>query len=371
MKARLVILSFLFALTAYAQTTTYSKKEEAMVHYANNGLFYAMKYDSLQNVKPVIDSCWKFIKEYPNSFAKPNVLSYMLEMTVVITRDLAKINPLIDSVLSYDKLPVTKQRIGTILIERNLDLRRGREFVADALPELTVPNHIYNSYLTLAKSDIASGNFASARMNFEAALKVDSTRSEAWYEYLSFLKMRELSSDANIVLAKINELEEKDKLSYANQNKGSSNINRNLHGLTLVDLDSSNVKFDSFEGKVVVINQFNFWCRNCAKEFPTLKKIIKEFPQVKFIFVNAGETVKELRDRYFRMKEFSFLKNQMVLFVSKDYFDKIDSDGVPHTLVVDKAGNIRFDYLGYKKELETMIRDNLNSLTKEQIMLFK
>ncbi len=87
---------------------------------------YAFKYNSYQDVKPIIDSCWSFLDKYPNSFAKPNVLSYLLEMTVLISKDLKVINPLIDSVLYYDSLPTTKQRLGAILIERNLDLKRGQ-----------------------------------------------------------------------------------------------------------------------------------------------------------------------------------------------------------------------------------------------------
>ena len=65
------------------------------------------------------------------------------------------------------------------------------------------------------------------------------------------------------------------------------------------------------------------------------------------------------------MKEFSFLKNQTVLFVTKDYYDEIYENGVPHTLVIDKVGNIRYDYSGYRKELESLLRNNLSNLIKE------
>lgn len=365
MKSLMVLLFLLYVVSVFAQTTTYSKEEERMVQYVNNGLAYAMKYDSLQNVKPVIDSCWKFLEKYPHSFAKPNVFSYLLEMTAVITTDLEKINPLIDSVLFYDNLPITKQRIGAILIERNLDLKRGREFIYDAFPNLTVPYHIYNSYMLLAKSDITLGNFASAQSNFENALKVDSTRAEAWYEYLGFLRIREISNEANAVLVKINELDELAKLRFTNQTNISPNINKNILKITLMDLDSNSVKLNSLEGEIVVINRFNFWCSPCIKEFAMFKKLIQEFTDVKFIFLNSGETSTELRERYFEKKEFNFLKNQSVYFVTKDYYNQIHGYGVPHTIVVDRNGNIRADYLGYRKELETLLRNNLKNLTME------
>jgi hypothetical protein len=54
-----------------------------------------------------------------------------------------------------------------------------------------------------------------------------------------------------------------------------------------------------------------------------------------------------------------------VLFITKEYYDEIYGDSVPYTLVVDKDGVIRFDYQGYSKEMESFLRDNLNTLLKE------
>jgi thiol-disulfide isomerase/thioredoxin len=349
----------------YSQHTTYSKEEETMVRYVNMGLAYAFKYDSYQDVKPIIDSCWSFLDKYPNSFAKPNVLSYLLEMNVLISKDFKVINPLIDSVLYYDSLPTTKQRIGALLIERNLDLKRGREFVLDALPNLSVKNQKFNSYMLLAKSDLTLGKFASAKINFENALRIDSTRAEGWYEYLSFLRMRELTQEANVISSKIAELEKQSKIKFVNQTGISPNINKIINNITLLDLDSNTVELKLLKKQVVVLNRFNFWCGICAKEFPALQKLIKEFPDVKFVFINSGESASELRTRYFKMKEFSFLKKQQVLFVTKEYYDEIYGDSVPHTLVVDKEGVIRFDYQGYNKEMEILLRNNLKILLKQ------
>lgn len=353
-----------FSSLGFSQTTTYSKEEESMVQYVNMGLAYAFKYDSLQKVKPVIDSCWRFLKRYPNSFAKPNVLSYLLEMNVLVSKDLKVINPLIDSVLYYDSISTTKLRIGTILIERNLDLQRGKDFVNDALPKLTVKNQIFRAYMLLAKSDLTLGKFASAKINFENAIKTDSTRSEGWYEYVSFLRIRELSNEANLISAKVGDLEKQSKIRFVNQANTSLNVNKEINNITLLDLDSNVVDLSSLKGNVVVINRFNFWCGYCAKEFPALQRLMKEFPDVRFIFINSGETASELRDRYFKLKEFSFLKKQQVMFVTKSYYDEIYGDTVPHTLVVDKGGIIRYDYQGYTIELESLLRNNLKTLLK-------
>ena len=362
----LFVLSILFvSFSSFAQTTTYSKEEEKMVNYVDNGWAYSQKYDSVQNVKPVLDSCWKFLKKYPRSFAKPNVFSFMLEMTILISKDTAVINPLIDSVLYYDNLPVTKERIGEILITRNLDVVRGRNMIIKILPKLNMPFHKYKAYMLLAKSDIYLGKYLSARMNFENALRIDSTRAEGWYEYLCFLKMREMHNTSIKVQAKIKELEEEEQIHYTNYTNTSSNINKNISNIEMKNLDNMKFRFKSMKGRVLVIDRFNFWCGYCAKEFPLFKKIMKEFPQVKFIFVDYGESTQELKGRYFKMKKFSFLKNQIVVFGNKKFNDTIYALGVPQTLVIDKNGTVRYDNMGYNKNLDKLLKKELKFLINE------
>lgn len=364
--ALLVLAIFLPVL---GQTTTYSKEEEQMLHYVNMGRAYALKYDSPERVNPVIDSCWNFLDQYPNSFAKPNVFAYLLEMTAMISADLNEINPLIDSVLYYDKLPTTKQRIGELLIERNLDIEKGRKFIFDAMPSLTVPYHLYKSYLLLAKTDMQLGKFAAAEMNLKHAIAIDSTRADALYEYENFLRMREAPGRAVSVQKRINELNEKSRIKYINQTNISPNINKNVLPLSFYDMDSNSVDLGFLEGKVAVINRFNFWCKICTWEFPTLQKLMKKYPEVEFVFINSGEfygeSPSELRNRYYSQKDFSFLKEQTVLFIKRNYFDKIRSRVVPHTYVVDKKGNIRLDYVGYRKELEHILINKIDELLNE------
>lgn len=355
----------LFIVSNFAQTTTYSKEEEKMLQYVNMGRAYAMKYDSPEKVIPVIDSCWNFLEQYPNSFAKHGVFAYLLEMTAMVSTDLTEIDPLIDSVLYYDKLPTTKQRIGELLIERDLDFQRGREYIFEALPNLTVPYHFYKSYLLLAKTDIRLGKYVSAEMNLKKAISIDSTRSEALYEYVNLLSMREVPERSDEIKERINELNEQSKLRYVNQTNISPNINKSVLSLSFIDLDSNSVDLNFWEGKVVIINRFNFWCKICTWEFPTLQRLMEKYPEVEFIFINSGESPEELKNLYYSQKEFSFLKDQKVLFVKRDYYDKIYTRGVPHTFVVDKKGNIRLDYGGYRKELENILIDKINELLKE------
>ena len=365
MKILLSTLILILNSIIFSQTTTYSKYEERMIQYANNGWAYATKYDSLEIARTTLDSCWKFIKKYPNTFAKPNVLSYMLEMTAIVNNDLTQINPLIDSVLAYDKLASTVLRIGEILIERNLDVKKGREFVINAFPELSVEFHKYRAYMLLARSDIALGYFSSASENYKSALNIRPNRLSAWYEYLGLARISEQTITTKMIREKIKELENEESNNYVKESTASSNINKKIEDLALLELNGKLVKLKEYIGKVILINRFGFWCGWCIKEFPTLQKIIKEFPEVVFLFINSGDSSEELKEYYFRKKEFGFLKEQTVLWTNKQYFDLIYGRSIPHTLVIDKKSNIRFDYMGYNENLESLLRKNLMKLLNE------
>ena len=114
---KIVLALLLFPIFSFSQTTTYSKEEERMLQYVNNQYAYALKYDSTEILETALDSCWNFLSKYPNSFAKPGVFSYMLEMAVLNHSDKNIIATLIDSTIYFDPSSVTKFKIAEKLIE--------------------------------------------------------------------------------------------------------------------------------------------------------------------------------------------------------------------------------------------------------------
>jgi len=181
------IVAFFVVFTStsvFAQQSTYSVAEERMLTYVNNQYAYALKYDSLK----MIPQRWIRADVSLRSTAvirRGAVFSYMFEMSSVITSDTTKLFPLLDSVLIYDQLPVTKLGMAEILIERNIDRKRGRELLQDAY-------HTFRSLITGLRP-ICSWRDLRSRMQsrcchrfFEKALLEDSTRAEGWYEYGSY-----------------------------------------------------------------------------------------------------------------------------------------------------------------------------------------
>lgn len=365
MKIFILLITFVVQINIQGQSTTYSKYEEKMVTYANNGWMYALKYDSLEIAEVTLDSCWRFIDKYPHTFAKSNVLNFMLKMTVMLSNDKNKIYPLIDSVLTYDRLLSTKLMVGQILVENDLDGERGREIIIDALPHLITEQQKYNAYVTLARSDVPNGNYVSAQEYYEKALEIHPEWLAGWYECLSTAKIGEMLEKAKYFESRIRDLEDSKRSDYVSNSSVGPNINKQISELVMNDLDENKVRLKTYHGNPLVINRFNFWCGWCFKEFPALKKIMDEFPNVKFIFVNYGESPDELKEIYFKKSEFSFLKEQIILQGNSQYLKTIHGNGVPHTLVVDKTGKIRYDYLGYEDNIENLLRKNLSKLNRE------
>ena len=354
-------------MPSFAQQSTYSATEERMLQYANNQYMYAQKYDSLQMISIAIDSCWHFLDKYPRSFARSGVFSYMFEMSSLITSDTTKIFPLIDSVLSYDQLPVTKLTIAEILIERNINQPRGFELLREAYPNLSFPYHKFKANLLLARFAIKDGNRLAATTFFERALREDSTHAEGWFEYASYLKVSEQLTEFARVQKKIQEFDEQNRLNYELHSKISPYINKVFSTYKLPDLNGSIVDFHQFLGQPVIAQCFSFWCPQ-KKEYPVLQRISKDFPTAKIILINAGdESSEELKTRYLNKPENQFLKTQTIVFADSSIQEGIFGNSMPTgtILVIDKTGHIRADYPGYNKELEELLRGELHELIKE------
>ena len=360
------LLLFLYSTPTFPQESTYSAAEDRMLQYVNNQFSFSQKYDSLEMISPLLDSCWCFLQKYPRSFARGGIFSYMFEMSSLIRSDTASIFPLVDSVLSYDQLPVTKLTIAEALIERNINRARGRELLRDCYKNLSVAKHRFKANLLLARFAIEEGNRLAARTFFERALNEDSTRAEGLYEYASYLKATEQLAEFARIQKKIQTMDEQNQLNYEHHSKLSPYINKTFSDYKLPDINGSMIDFRQFLGQPVIAQVFNFWCPP-KKEYPVLQKISDEFPNAKTILINAGDKPEELKSRYLDKPENKFLKRHTIVFedslMSHRLFGGMIYIGT--ILLIDKTGHIRAEYPGYNKELEEMLRSNLRKLTNE------
>ena len=362
---KIVLALLLFPIFSFSQTTTYSKEEERMLQYVNNQYAYALKYDSTEILETALDSCWKFLNKYPNSFAKPGVFSYMLEMAVLNHSDKNIIATLIDSTVYFDPSSVTKYKVAEMLIEKEIDPEKGYLFLKEAYPNLTAAYHKYKSNIIFARKAITDGKSTIANMFYEKALLEDSTRAEGWYEYASYLTFTEQTNELNKVKKQIQLLEKDDRINYSNHSKNSPNIGKEFLDIQLLDLEGNIIDFSKFKGKPLVAQYFSNWCPQ-PKKYPALENISKEFPNTKIILINVFESPEELKSKYLNKPEYDYLKKYTLVFEDSISSNKFYSKSMGTLFLIDETGKIILDLQGYSKDYEKLLREALKKLESKK-----
>jgi tetratricopeptide (TPR) repeat protein len=363
------LIAFFFALIftfpLFAQKTTYSKAEERMAQYANNQYALAFLNDSSANAAKALDSCARFLAKYPNSFAKPNVLIYMLKLNFLITKDKSVIFPLIDSVFYYDSLPGTKEEIGGELIEKNVDIERGEKLIKEVLQIITDTFHIYRCNLLLADAEKLRNNFHAADSYYKTALKILPSVKPGWMGYLGFLTMTGNKTEAARIRAEIEELEKDPEFTKISCAYVPKNINKSIELLKLNDAENKPFDFGSVKGKVCAVVYFNYWYGYYVKDFPIIEKISKDFPGVEFVFIQYGNPAKELSENLFSQPEYSFVKKHKILLGVNEILPSQGFASCPRIVLTNKRGIIKYDYETRNGISEQIIRLKLEKLVSE------
>ncbi|HLP82562.1 MAG TPA: hypothetical protein VK141_11315, partial [Nitrosomonas sp.] len=100
--------------------------------------------------------------------------------------------------------------------------------------------------------------------------------------------------------------------------------------------------------------------------FPAIKKLIKKFPQVKFVFVNSGETAEELKTRYFTRSSTRFLKDQTVIFPDEVIAKFFNGEGkMGEILLLDSLGTARYSFPGMTKDWDKLMEKKIRSLLRK------
>lgn len=347
-----------------AQHVTYSVAEDTGFHRLNMSFGKAKTVASLATHKALIDSIRYFLAIYPRSIYKSALFSYLLDLTSDLPSGASSAKTMADSVLAYDSLSVTRLRVGEILLNQNIDLERGEKLVTQAFPTLTYWHHRYRAHRLLAQYDISHGRFSSAEFNIRQAIKIDSSRYDAWFDYLAFSRMREDLALNQEIRRRISSLEQADILQFNEESQKGPLIFRSL---STTNLHSNNDKIVSLnkQGRVQVVNFFAFWCSACTGELQDLEKLTRAFPQVLFRFVNTDTKPDPVHDQMLRKEEFRFLRSQSLLYGNDAILTEIGLRAIPRTLIIDKKGVIRSDYLGYPTNGLDLFRQRILQLLAE------
>jgi len=118
-----------------------------------------------------------------------------------------------------------------------------------------------------------------------------------------------------------------------------------VHDFSFSDLDGNIVSTNQLRGKVLFINFWASWCPPCRAEFPSIEALYQKFkdhPDVVFIMINQDDEAAAGKS-YLDKEGFTFPMHRL----HGPLANEIYTGSLPTTLVMDKAGSIRFKHEGF------------------------
>ena len=138
-------------------------------------------------------------------------------------------------------------------------------------------------------------------------------------------------------------------------------------GFTLPDLEGEKVELKSLleDGPVLI----SFWathCKPCIKELNKLQKRYPEYKKKGFemlaIDVDGPRSVGRVKPKVKGLR----WKFPVLFDINKDVYRKYQVLGIPHTVLIDQGGNIRYTHTTYRPGDEKTIWKKVDQLFAEQ-----
>lgn len=110
-----------------------------------------------------------------------------------------------------------------------------------------------------------------------------------------------------------------------------------LPALALEDAGGARVELASLAGRPVVLNLWATWCPPCRREMPLLARAQRDYPGVRFVFVNQGESAAAVADY---LRQAGVALDRILLDPQGSLARATGSPGLPTTLFYDAHGRL-------------------------------
>jgi peroxiredoxin len=132
---------------------------------------------------------------------------------------------------------------------------------------------------------------------------------------------------------------------------------------TLPTRDGGNLSLEELKGQVVMINFWATWCGPCRQEMPLLEQIQARYEPLRFTLVGINVEPDSAAARQWLEKvPVTF----PILFDRKnEVAESFGVEGMPSSVFIDRAGNVRYVHRGYRPGDEAKYADMVRTLVKE------
>ena len=124
---------------------------------------------------------------------------------------------------------------------------------------------------------------------------------------------------------------------------------------TLTSIDGQTVKLSDYRGKVIILDFWATWCPPCRMEIPHFNELVELYGERGLVVLGVS------MDRGGANVVKQFKQDNLVNYpVAMDdgatseryqqYLPSQEQGGIPFTFVIDRNGNIREQYVGYREK---------------------
>ncbi len=130
----------------------------------------------------------------------------------------------------------------------------------------------------------------------------------------------------------------------------------------LKNVDGKNLRLSEFVGEVVLINFGADWCGKCAQDRRGLDKLYNQYAGLGFVVL--GVNMDKYPEDVSHMAREQGISFPMLFDDRKRVTKTYKVDKIPTTVLVDRDGNVRHVFSGYKNG-EAVYQEELKALLKE------
>ena len=116
--------------------------------------------------------------------------------------------------------------------------------------------------------------------------------------------------------------------------------------LNFMDFGGTKQSLSSFKGKIVILSFWATWCEPCVEEFPSLIRLLDQFPEeVVLIAISHDDSKEEVKEFVAAFKGF---RPNMVLTMDqeKTLSQALGVDKLPEGFIFDQAGKLKKKIIG-------------------------